>query len=216
MESISFRPIEENNQQLSSFRPINQEVTIPDQNASFKEKVAYLQTLPEEEEKKLGSGELIFQQSRNLGKEKSKALGIIEGIGGALGFAGQVAAEALGKTIGGKKGSALAAGSATTLRGVARESWQNITGYQDEPPAEAVKDVFIDAGSSAAIDLALNVAFDDVIPTVKKQVLKVPFISKLVGKGRAAQEVLVAEMLAQAGKAWDALNKQVGNVKKFF
>jgi len=213
----SFRPIEENNQQLSSFRPINQEVTIPDQNASFKEKVAYLQTLPEEERKKqLGSGELIFQQSRNLGKEKSKALGVIEGIGGALGFAGQVAAEALGKTIGGKKGSALAAGSATTLRGVARESWQNITGYQDEPPAEAVKDVFIDAGSSAAIDLALNVAFDDVIPTVKKQVLKVPFISKLVGKGRAAQEVLAAETLAKAGKSWDALNKQVGNVKKFF
>ena len=162
----SFRPIEENNQQPSGFRPVNQEVTIPDQNASFKEKVAYLQTLPKEERKKqLGSGELIFQQSRNLGKEKSKALGVIEGIGGALGFAGQVAAEALGKTIGGKKGSALAASSATTLRGVARESWQNITGYQDEPPAEAVKDVFIDAGSSAAIDLAVNVAFDDVIPT---------------------------------------------------
>lgn len=197
--------------------PVNQEVAVPDENASFKEKISYLQTLPKEKRQELlGSGELIFNRSRNLGKDKSTALKVIEGIGGTLGFAGQVVAEALGKTISGKKGSAIAAGGATTLRGVARESWQDLTGYQDEPPMEAVQNVYIDAGTSAAVDLALNVAFDDVIPAIKNQAMKVPFISKLVGQGRAAQEVLAGEITALAGKSWDALNKKVGDVRKFF
>lgn len=189
----------------------------PVKQMSFKDKIKYLQSLPEEERKqKLKAGELIFQQSRNLEKEKSGVQKFVEGAGQVAGIAGQIALEAIGKRVAGKKGSAAAAAAGTAARKIASESWQNVTGYQDQPPMESLKSVFVEPAQAAALDLAINTAFDDIIPGIKKQVTKVPFISQWLGTGKAAQETMAGEIVAKGNKAYEALTETTGDPKQFF
>jgi len=155
-------------------------------------------------------------QSRNVGTERTKTQKVIEGVAKPVGFGVQVAGEAIGKKLGGKKGSAFAAASVAGTESLIQEQWENLIGQQDDSPEMSAAQPFLDAGSAAAIDVIFNVAFDDIIPGVKKKLLKVPLLSKLVGKGKAAQEQLAGEVVAKAGKAYELLQTEVGNVKKYF
>jgi len=152
----------------------------PTQDSSYQEKIGYLQGLPEEQRKQqLGSGESIYQRSRNLGKEKS-------GLQKGLGTAGNIAetglltgAGILGSLIGGKKGSAIATGAVKAGTSTVRETYQNITGTQDEPPViSAAIAPFTDAVKTAAIDFVIS------------SILEVPGkIKQSFGKGLAGDIV---------------------------
>lgn len=154
--------------------------TKPTQEAPYQEKIKYLQGLPEEQRKQqLGSGEIVYQRSRNLGQESTGLQKGLETAGNIAEVGLLTGAGILGSLMGGKKGSAIATGAVKAGTSTIRETYQNIAGTQDEAPTiSAAIAPFTDAVKTAAIDYAIN------------SILELPGkIKQSIGKGLAGDIV---------------------------
>ena len=157
----------------------------------------------------------LEQRSSRLGEEKTGFEKTVETIAKPVAFLSQMGAETVGKLSGGKKGSAIGAGSMAGTQTLIEEMWQNVTGRQEDISAMGATKPFIDAGKAAAIDFVFNVAFDDVIPATKSKLGKTA-VGKLFKKGSKKIDSLAGEVVAKGAKAYENLAKNFGDPKKVF
>lgn len=202
---------------------------------SYGEKV---QSLSPEQKTELGqtiAGRNALDRTRNVGKEKPWWKKAVEKTANVVGFGTQVGAELVGGAMGTsaalpaavlsgpaapavlaqgyKKGSAAGAATMAGSQGLIRELYQDIGGTQEQSPAMAGAQPFIDAGTAAAIDYTFNVAFDDVIPALGETNI----VKSLVGKSKKRIKALSGEVVSKAGKsAYEHYNSIFGKPEEGF